>query len=233
MKKFGIASSATVKSGKLAVIGAVLAAVVCLAGTARADTLIYGSVWENSTSYPNALSKTPPAGTPNVTFTVSSPSGEDFSFYSSTDDSLNSFLTYGHDTVNYLTGASNKGASINDDTMQFTGMTYLTAHTTYTITHDDGMYLWLTGNGLSNTLEINSGSPTAADGSTFSVGTSGYYDFDLLYAEVNGPPAELQSSDFIAATPEPSSLLFMGTGLLGLAFVVFWKNKPSGLVLHS
>jgi hypothetical protein len=37
----------------------------------------------------------------------------------------------------------------------------------------------------------------------------------------------------VTTTPEPSSLFLLGTGLLGLAVVLFRKAKSSGLVLHS
>ncbi|MGC9159623.1 MAG: PEP-CTERM sorting domain-containing protein [Terracidiphilus sp.] len=37
----------------------------------------------------------------------------------------------------------------------------------------------------------------------------------------------------LTQTPEPSSLLLLGTGLLSLAFFLFRKNRPAGLVLHS
>jgi hypothetical protein len=37
----------------------------------------------------------------------------------------------------------------------------------------------------------------------------------------------------IAATPEPSSLMLLGSGLFGIAMLVLWKGKANRLVLHS
>jgi hypothetical protein len=37
----------------------------------------------------------------------------------------------------------------------------------------------------------------------------------------------------ISTTPEPGSLFLLGTGLLGLAVIIFRKSKPSNLVFHT
>ena len=236
------------KFGKLTVIGAVLAASMYLTGIARADSVNGAFYYQylgpyttlcgacGGTAY-NAPS--PVVGTPTVTFTVSSASGNVFNFDLSNsgvagDVDLYTFLTAGGDAVTGINNTSGPGTdNINNGVMVFTGFTSLVAGTTYEFTHDDGMLLYLTGNGLSNALEINSASPTAADTSWFSVSTTGTYSYEVIYAEVNGGPAVLSADVTSSATPEPSSLLLMGTGLLGLAFALFRKNKPAGLVLHS
>ncbi len=62
----------------------------------------------------------------------------------------------------------------------------------------------------------------------------GYFPDSVFFVQ-SGDPAVYGVGDVydIYPTPEPSSLFLLGTGLLGLAVVVFRKAKWPGLVMHS
>lgn len=235
------------KFGKLAIVGAVLAASMYFTGIARADTTngaFYYQYLGPYTSLCGACSgtawnapATAPGISPTVTFTASdNPSGTLFNFLLpgsgfAGDWDLYNFVTAGGDPVTGINGASGAGTdNINNGVLVFTGSVSLKAGMTYDFTHDDGMILYL-NNGSGWLTAINAPSPTSASKNTFTVPTTGTYSYELIYAEVNGGPAVLASDNF-ATTPEPSSLMLLGTGLLGLAFALFRKNKPASLTLR-
>jgi len=234
--------------GKLAVLGAVLAA----SASGFAATLT-GSVWEIPafTNVPlgsTLLAYTTLEGAPTATFSLTNASPTNlFNFNSNNCGNcytLAGFLGSGGDGVTLssngtdlldfgVTPTTNCSSNcVKDDLFQFTGSTTLAAGK-YNFQHDDGLLLYLGG-----TLVVNEGGPTSAVNTTLCVGTgltgcdytisvpSGPESFTLDFAEVDGAPAVLTTNlPLTSDAPEPNSLILLGTGLMGGAGMLFRRRR--------
>jgi hypothetical protein len=199
-----------------------VAALVAIAPFAHADNIISGTVWVNQAPFVNLTTPlAPPVGAAAATFDVN---GINFnSSNTGTGYTVEGFLTSGGNTVTNFVNL-NPGLhptlpsdSLNNTIYEFSGTTFL-AVGNYSVTHDDGVYLFLDGSNV-NVLPSDSGFPTSADTETFHIGTAGNYSFMFEYTEINGAPGVLTApfAAVPAQTPEPSSIVLFGSGLLAAA----------------
>ncbi len=124
-------------------------------------------------------------------------------------------------TFSNITGTFTPNApnSANNIELVITGSTFLNAGTNnLELAHDDGAVLSFTGLGT----VLNQPGPTGEVTSTFPVTapTAGMYAFKLNYTECCGAPSDLifqVNGDPVGVTPEPSSFVLLGSGILGVA----------------
>lgn len=195
-----------------------------VAGVAHANT-VNGSVYRVTTAEANdasvaTLTAVEASSAPLLTFSTTTP----IDFMSGHSYTIGEFINSdGASTI--LSGAANASQTVNETLFSITGMVSVTQGETISAGHDDGLTLVIDG----ITVMDFPGPTSLSNTSVQYTGPSGNYNFQLVYGECCGEPADLVLDLPLttSVTPEPSSLLLLSTGLLGAGGVLKRKIMMS------
>jgi hypothetical protein len=113
---------------------------------------------------------------------------------------------------------------------------------TLSVLADDTVSIWIDGTQILSyaTGNISSDETTKANYTQVDLITisnlllnPGLNTITIIDEQKYSGPSGVDFQGNLTQTPEPSSLLLMGSGLLGLAMVAFWKGKDARLIHHS